>query len=203
MSYNPATAALACEQCVEVYLRPSFIVTNVLFHIDKLHDNNGNLYQELTFAGTCNPEDCKEDVEFYCVPRDGIGEVCKGDARQWDAASGTILKALDPSIPVATRGHSLGGSVAAIAALELHNRGFKVLDTYTFGAKRSGNGKWKAAWEASGLVCYRFVVRRDPVPDLECWLPHIGEEIAMGENGIPLINFHSIDKSYLPLVERL
>lgn len=180
---------MGAQKSAAAYLYPTYTLGNAKFILETI-----NGVQLLTFAGTCNPEDCLEDLEAYCVARDGIGEICKGDADYWDLCRPIILQKLDPSLPVRCFGHSLGGSVVAIASLELKNHGFSVLDIYNFGAKRSGGERWGRAYGSSGLQCFRITNRRDPIPMLESWLPHIGIEIPIGESGIPLvIPFHSID----------
>lgn len=69
--------------------------------------------------------------------------------------------AANPGYGLVVTGHSLGGSVAAIAAGELRANGY-TLDAYTYGAARVGNN---ALANAIGFV-YRVTHTVDPVPRL-------------------------------------
>ena len=198
MPFDPKIALYACQKASAAYFYPTYTPGCAKFILETV-----NGVQYFIPAGTCDLGNVLEDADAILVERVGIGSICKGDADYWSLCEPILLAYLSPDLPVACYGHSLAGSVSAIASLELKNRGFKVLDCYTFGAKRTGDGAWETAWNNSGLNCYRLVVRRDPIPMLEGWLPHIGTEIAMGSEGIPLIEFHNIDTSYLPNVEQL
>lgn len=195
MPYDAKESLAAALRSQAVYSGPAITCGNVRFTVEVV-----GATQYLTYAGTCNVPDVLEDLEAYVVPRAGLGEICKGDADQWDASRDAVLAHLDPHLDVQCEGHSLASSVACIAAVELWNRGFRVLDVYSYGGKRTGNNSWKAAWEKTGLNCFRFVNLRDPVPLLEDWLPHVGVEVPLGVPGIPLIEFHSIAR-YVELLQ--
>lgn len=62
-------------------------------------------------------------------------------------------------------GHSLGGALALLAALELKRQGFNIAQVYTFGQPRVGNAAFKRLYEKSlGDRTYRLVYREDIVP---------------------------------------
>lgn len=195
MPYDAKLALEAAQRSLAVYSGPAITCGNVRFSVEVVGE-----VQWLTFAGTENLEDVVEDCEAICVTRDYCGEICEGDANAWDTCRDTVIATLDPHLDVQLAGHSAGSSRACIAAVELWNRGFKVLDVYSYGGKRTGNESWKAAWDKTGLNCFRFVNLRDPVPLLECWLPHVGVEVPLGVPGIPMIAFHAI-AGYVSLLD--
>lgn len=189
MPYDPALALLGAEKSAAAYLYPTYTPGNAKFILETV-----NGVQNFVPAGTCDPGDVCEDLEFYTVFREGLGNVVKGDVEYWETCRDCALPHLDKSLPIQFFSHSLGGSASAIGALDLKNKGFNILPVYTYGAKRSGTESFKAAWDSSGLQVFRFCNKRDPIPMLESWLPNVGTRIDVGMPGIPLIEFHAIDE---------
>ena len=77
--------------------------------------------------------------------------------------------------PLYLTGHSLGGALAVLAALELSRLGFPVARVYTFGQPRVGNRDFKALYETPrpdgthlGDRTFRFVFQEDLVPRIPC-----------------------------------
>ncbi|MEA2758090.1 MAG: triacylglycerol lipase [Methylobacteriaceae bacterium] len=68
-------------------------------------------------------------------------------------------------LPIFVTGHSLGGALAAVAALELTKAGAPVMAVYTFGMQRPGNAQFKSAYDGRlGATTYRLVHGDDIVP---------------------------------------
>jgi len=71
----------------------------------------------------------------------------------------------DAATPLHVTGHSLGGALALLAALELKRQGFNVAQVYTFGQPRVGNAAFKRLYEkALGDRTFRVVYEEDIVP---------------------------------------
>jgi len=82
-------------------------------------------------------------------------------------------------------GHSLGGALATLAAIDLQGSGWLVQAVVTFGAPRVGNSAFANMYRALGLskCTARFTNKSDPVP----WVPltsqgfeHVTEAIELG-----------------------
>lgn len=71
-------------------------------------------------------------------------------------------------------GYSLGGAVAALLAMSLHEEGREVLSVTTYGAPRFCDETFASAWRLP-LVAYRC--GRDPFPRLPRW----GRELVDGQ----------------------
>ena len=87
------------------------------------------------------------------------------------AAVRATLAAAGPGATVVVTGHSLGGALAEVAALDLLAEGLPVSASYTFGTPRVGNAAWAAAWAAAAEAAmpgahFRVVHALDPVPRL-------------------------------------
>jgi hypothetical protein len=78
--------------------------------------------------------------------------------------------------PLFITGHSLGGALAVLTAIELHMLGFPIAQVYTFGQPRVGNAAFKKFYECNGLPgsglgarTFRLVYQEDIVPRV----PHL------------------------------
>ena len=97
-------------------------------------------------------------------------------------------------------GHSLGGAVATIAAMELTQRGFDIQRVVIFGSPRVGSPEFAARYAAMGLQAKtrRFVHDQDGVSVLPppLWYAHVSKAIALGNSGasVPLISSDSSAK---------
>jgi hypothetical protein len=69
-------------------------------------------------------------------------------------------------LPIFVTGHSLGGALAAVAALELaKDPGASVMAVYTFGMQRPGDEQFKLSYDGRlGQTTYRLVQGDDIVP---------------------------------------
>ena len=105
-------------------------------------------------------------------------------------------------------GHSLGGGLATLAAVDLTQRGWQVAAVVTFGSPKVGQRQFRELYQQlqMGKCTVRFVNRADPVP----WVPpsswdfkHVVDKyvLGLGEQGEWLSpSSHSMEgsaKSYL------
>ncbi len=149
----------------------------------------------VAFKGTTSIRNWMTDVDckrVTLVSGDGSSKVHKG----FEAALNSIFQKLymrlggSPALnlqnckPIFVTGHSLGGALAALAALELQGNGFQIAQVYTFGQPRIGNGDFKKRYEAAlGGRTFRLVYQEDVVarfPHLPAWhdpYRHAGSEV--------------------------
>ncbi|KAG2215378.1 hypothetical protein INT45_011296 [Circinella minor] len=71
---------------------------------------------------------------------------------------------IHPDYTVAVTGHSLGGALALLNALDLHERGIKNVELITFGQPRVGNKQFAEYVVSTGIPYKRAVHARDTVP---------------------------------------
>jgi type IV secretory pathway VirB2 component (pilin) len=90
----------------------------------------------------------------------------------WAAVHDQILGYLEehcpPGMPVVLGGHSLGGALALIGALELKRAGQNIAAVITFGAPQAGNEAFSREYAAEGLSARTvlFEAQGDSVPRL-------------------------------------
>jgi len=76
------------------------------------------------------------------------------------------LKRACPSCRLVLVGHSLGGGMATIAAVDLRRAGFQISLLVTLGSPRVGNSRFAAYFQKLGLPHVRWVNKHDIVPQL-------------------------------------
>lgn len=76
------------------------------------------------------------------------------------------LKAKYPTATILVTGHSLGGALAVLAAVELQNSYGSVADVYTFGQPRVGNIPFAAYYTTHLANTFRVIHYGDIVPHL-------------------------------------
>jgi pimeloyl-ACP methyl ester carboxylesterase len=131
-------------------------------------------YIVVAFRGTSNLRDFVTDARFF---RSLLLEEANGDRCEvhtgFLAAYESIIADLTAhlrQIVVADRkvfvtGHSLGGALAILAALELKRQGFNIAQVYTFGQPRVGNKAFAAMYNyALKDSTFALVNEGDPVP---------------------------------------
>ncbi|MEB3269711.1 MAG: lipase family protein [Leptolyngbya sp.] len=92
-----------------------------------------------------------------------------------------------PQAAMVVTGHSLGGALATVAALDLqynitqHTQ--QPLTVYTFGAPRVGNAALIASFEQRVLDSHRYVYGRDLVTEVPRWWQgyrHVPQQVNLG-----------------------
>lgn len=94
----------------------------------------------------------------------------KGFLRQYLAIRKTLMEALQghEDDEIVITGHSLGGALASLAALDLNSAGYKMVYMVTFGAPRVGDQLFAERFEAADSNCtsFRIFKDRDPIPQI-------------------------------------
>lgn len=116
---------------------------------------------------------------FKDAERSVIGEI-KTEVKRLSTLYGTKK--------VQTTGHSMGGALANLAALDLAVAGYNV-EMYTFGQPRVGNPAYAKYHKSKVPNQFRVVHYRDPVPQVPDrymgwnWYDHSAQEIWEDKNG--------------------
>ena len=167
-----------CTFCI-----PGQIVQNVIQNtntdnlaiitIDK--DNNR---LNLVFRGSHSVKNFIQDLQFFKIdmPLDGIENVyiASGFYKAYSSISNSIIEGIDnvlqssPNIEeIYIAGHSLGGAMASIAAIDLKYRlGYNVVGSYTFGSPRVGNMEFSKFYSSIVGNTIRYTNNNDIVPHL-------------------------------------
>jgi pimeloyl-ACP methyl ester carboxylesterase len=133
----------------------------------------------VAFRGTSNLRDFITDAEFWretlVVEADGADcQVHRGFLAAYESIIEELAAHLrgQPQLPLFITGHSLGGALAILAALELQRQKFPIVQVYTFGQPRVGNGAFKRLYEWSlGAQTFRVVFEEDCIARIP-HLPH-------------------------------
>lgn len=144
----------------------------------------------ISFRGTASIRNWITDAEFKrnVLELEKDAQVHDGFLRAFDSIlqplSDYLKKIVVAKRKVFVTGHSLGGALAILAALELKRQGFNVAQVYTFGQPRVGNAAFKSLYEdALGASTFRVVYQEDIVARIP-HLPyfhdpyrHVGQEV--------------------------
>ncbi|MBD2327905.1 lipase family protein [Alkalinema sp. FACHB-956] len=86
---------------------------------------------------------------------------------------------------VTTTGHSLGGALATLCAVDLqYNFKYLTIETYTFGAPKVGNDKFCESFKRRVPNSYRIVHGMDIVPEVPRWWQNyrsVDQEVRIGQ----------------------
>lgn len=116
----------------------------------------------IAFRGTEDAEDWIKGLTFSQVPYPyvrGAGAVHKGFAELYGTLRQTLLHALKKlprSKPVYVTGHSMGGALAALCALELAAVSGRRVWLYTFGCPRIGDAVFSKTLARKVQAAYRI-----------------------------------------------
>jgi triacylglycerol lipase len=163
-----------------------------------------NRLQWAAFRGTQNTADAKLDARYTHVADSSLGmPLHEGFAAGVAELLPSLMTALRPGYRTRFTGHSLGGAMAVVAALELKAMGVVDARVVTFGQPKVTNGA--GARKAAAMVdLTRFVHGGDLVaqaPPLS-WKPggrelgsyaHFGREVLLGEGGFTCHEGHVED----------
>lgn len=142
------------------------------------------------FRGSANLRNWISDLSFAkmsAYEKCNGCEVHSGFYKAWKAlAPGVVtevlrLHAAAPSAQLFVTGHSLGASLAVLAASELHySQNLTINAVYTYGEPRVGNKAFHGFYSNGSHVSWRLTHNRDPVPSLPPKLfgfQHIRQEV--------------------------
>lgn len=149
--YNPSTGAAGFVGKFHGECLVSFRGSG---SIEQWQDNAKNVKQVKLDGCSHEGEDCRIGYGFH---------------HQYQSIRYNILAKLEsigcgPGAKLTLTGHSLGGTLANVAAFDFDRIGFDVAMIYTFGQPRGGNRAWaKALWKVmSGKPFYRLSRKDDP-----------------------------------------
>lgn len=124
----------------------------------------------IAFGGTDSSQNVKTDVRVTDTNPDFLESVSKklrvhtGFSRAYLSVRDTIFDATEQADHKLTvTGHSLGGALATLAALDLSLRGYTV-SCYTYGAPQVGDQLFVEAFNSKVFQSVRVVNGLDPVP---------------------------------------
>jgi triacylglycerol lipase len=127
----------------------------------------------LAFRGTGSAVDWASDLiarQMPFSPVGGAGQTHEGFTRIYLSARERMFALIDrlpAGKPLFVTGHSLGGALAKLAALDIAaNRSFGQMLVYTFGAPRVGDPKFARAYNQIVPVTFRIQNEFDVVPYL-------------------------------------
>ncbi len=143
----------------------------------------------LVTRGTITPQEWLNNADFALVPvdstRPALGRVHRGFRNIYRGLGGDYNRWLtEQTGQVYIVGHSLGGAVSQLAALDyLHTNpdARSRVAVYTFGAPRVGDDAFAASYNATVETSYRIVNTSDVVP----YIPFDGLGELMGEGSLP------------------
>ncbi len=130
----------------------------------------------VAFRGSSSARDFVQDVkarreELVWSLNDSPAEVHAGFLQSFEAVTVSVVQQVrelldglaDPKVYIT--GHSLGGALAILCALEFHRQGLPVAGVFTFGQPRVGNKTFAVIYnEALKDVTFAMVNEGDPVP---------------------------------------
>jgi len=152
----------------------------------------------LVFRGTSDIQGWMQDFKSLTLTSlSKVGIPCSNGGKDCNVGSGFINNYLDlaPAIksnlkrigcdsnqPLAITGHSLGAAEATIAMFDLHNEGYDVVESFTFGQPRVGDATFKAAFEAkfANIEPFRVTHSNDPIvqtPFTSSGFEHLATEV--------------------------
>jgi len=161
----------------------------------------------VAFRGTSSIEDFVQDAKFWRVhhwqkhrrsqllwDKNGSpAEVHQGFLECFEAVSEAVwhrvrdLSLAMPQADIYVTGHSLGGALANLGALELKRRKLPIKAVYTFGQPRVGNATFASIYNDSlGDRTWRIVNGNDIVPRSPLWITgyrHSATEIFLPPGG--------------------
>ena len=179
-----STASLEAWNCSSCKPLPGFVLTAV---VDDPETNirgfvgyspqNDTLV--VSFRGTVGHLNWLEDSDLNEVPLpnapEGV-EVHQGFLDSYRSVRTAVLMAVTATVAKASpkyclvTGHSLGGALAVLAVLDLHQTGlagnFSSVLMYNYGQPRVGNQAFAQLYQALQPASFRVINQRDPVPHL-------------------------------------
>ncbi len=152
----------------------------------------------VAFRGSRSLLDFIHDAECYFASyvRNGeVGRVHSGFLADFESIKAEVIsrvvsfRKLYPTAKIYVTGHSLGGALAILAALELRWQQLTPAMVVTFGQPRVGNNLFAQFYNAQlREITWRVVNQNDVVPRTPGWLwpfpyRHCGQEILLDEWG--------------------
>ena len=157
----------------------------------------------VAFRGSCHAKDFIQDAKFgmsQLMVLDGREDafVHEGFLEDYIAVNVAVISqvrtylAMNPQAKVWLTGHSLGGSLATLAAFSFSQKNLPVAGVITFGCPRVGNSAFRDIYNAAlGDRSFRIVNQNDIVPRTPGVLMgyrHVGQEVFITPAGAACFN---------------
>lgn len=162
-----------CQYCAKVYVTESIIEhsTDTEVLIDKQPDKI-----IIAFCGSESIVDWKQNIDFILrpFPQNRKCKVHSGFLECFLSVKNKINKILEliqnEKLPVFFTGHSLGGAIATLAAVDA-KMSYQNLNItcVTFGSPKPGDKNFSLLYSSLGISTYRVVNSNDIVPSLPKW----------------------------------
>lgn len=160
--------------------------------IGGLLDDPGALV--IAFRGSRELKDYLQDARFVgktpWVNGGVISQLVKvhrGFAECYFSVAGQIRERVKDASRVFITGHSLGGALALMCALDLTQHGEDIDAVHTFGCPRTGNGAWRNLYNSNlHNVTLRWEAQGDPIPYAPPWINgyrHCGRAAYLPNSG--------------------
>lgn len=172
----------------------------------KLHtfNENGDMY--IVFCGAFDISDLPNGMDIRKLSPSWLPdvEVHRGALEMYDSVREHIHAEIMTPRNIITIGHSMGGALATLAAMDLHNLGYNIISA-SFGSPRVGDKKFVEKFNNAINTNYRVVNFYDPIQYVPTTLRfcHVKGKILL-DNKDPLYlpqKNHSI-YTYVNLLER-
>lgn len=164
----------------------------------------------VAFRGTETPEDWLKDFDSLAIPFPDVsnsGLVHQGFNAVYQTIRDSVIAGVDAvkvdAASMWVTGHSLGGAIALLAALDFAKDAVPPLvsQLYTFAGPRVGDDTFHKIFDATIPLCYRVWNRWDIVPQLPPppLFFHVGQGVEIdGGFTLDLAKAHSLMDSYRP-----
>jgi hypothetical protein len=140
----------------------------------------------VAFRGSDNEASWAADVDIETIDVPGVGDVHRGFWRAWEAISVDVLAAIDGN-PVTLVGHSLGGSIAIMAAAQMTVGGNPPAAVWSFEPARI-TPDLSVRTLLSKVPLHLYKTGNDIVPDLPPDWQHAAPLIHIGKPALPFPN---------------
>lgn len=144
----------------------------------------------------------KQDAIFDDLPGGGVH---RGFHRCYESVRPAIRAFLEAHATdrarICATGHSLGGALAFLAAMDIATGGlpYRALEVFTFASPLVGSARWARHFSRQRLAAWRIANRRDVVTKLPpAWLGYRAAGVAVEFTSAAGLPPHSLDQTYLP-----
>jgi hypothetical protein len=166
----------------------------------------------VAFRGTANTANAVTDANFgrtlwrrLASDSRNQPKVHSGFAVSWEQLCGPVMDDLSRAIagapddcPILITGHSMGGALACLCALEVRSAYPKrKVSVYTFGMPRLGNETFRRQYDKVVPETYRCVCENDKVAHLgHCGRVHVGRNVSIDRDGNWIVEPNGIEQRF-------
>jgi len=130
-----------------------------------VHVINESTRTIIAFRGTTTLTDWLHDFKILRTKVDYLNGtlVHRGFMKQYNSIREELLKLVPEGLPIICCGHSLGGALATVCALDLALQREDQVSCCTYGSPRVGNLKFAKLFNREVAVSFRCVFKKDPI----------------------------------------